>query len=549
MKIAGAPQGASNAVQCVDVVVIGAGFGGLYALYKLRSMGLQVCVLELAPDVGGVWHSNRYPGARADVESLQYSYSFDEKLQQDWAWSERFATQPEILAYAQHVATRFDLRRSIFFNTRATTLVFDEAKSRWDIQTDSIYRFDAKYVVSAVGCLSAKQRVNWTGLASFNGKVLYTAAWPVDRVSFSGNDVVVVGTGPSGVQVIPEIASEARTLTILQRTAAFCVPARNSKLDPERVAQVKAKYSELRRKAREETHAGIVHEKATLQTFEVDAESRWMEYERRWTMGGPGFLQSFVDIMSDGNANREAADFVRSRIRGIVIDKNMAELLCPETYPIGGKTLCVGTNYYETFNSENVALVDVKSDPVDHVDEDAVVLTSGRRIVADAIVFATGFDAMTGPLLSMKIVGRKGRVLSDVWADAPRAYLGLATAEFPNFLMIAGPGSPGFFGNAIVSIEHHVEWIADCLDFMRQHKFDCIEADRKAQEEWFAEVQSAAAKLLLMKADSWYLGANIPGKPRHMLAYCGAIPMYQKKCAAVAAGAYTGFHLSRTSLV
>ncbi len=525
----------------LDVIVVGAGFGGLYALHTLRASGLSVCAYETAADVGGVWYWNRYPGARCDVESMQYSFSFDEALQQEWHWSERFAAQPEILAYANHVADRYDLRNSIRFKTRITAMHYNEAAAAWSVHADDGSVRSARFVVMATGCLSETRTPEIPGVADFAGPMYHTGAWPHDGVAFSGQRVGVIGTGSSGIQVIPEVARQAGRLFVFQRTANFSIPARNVAMDDAYEASWKTNYAALRKRAREETTSGTVYEKPTHKAFEVDAEVRRSEYERRWQAGGVSFMHSFSDLATNRDANQTAADFVREQIRVVVRDPRTAELLVPKDHPIGTKRICIDTEYFETYNRDNVELVDVRSDPIGSFNKTGVVLASGRHVAVDCLVFATGYDAMTGALARIDVRGKGGMTLTEAWAGGPRTYLGLCIAGFPNFFTVTGPGSPSVLSNMIFAIEQHIEWIVGCIGYLRARNASAIEADATAQDAWVAHVNEVADKTLFPHANSWYVGANVPGKPRVFMPYIGGVVPYRQRCDEVAANGYDGF--------
>ncbi len=526
-----------------DAIVIGAGFAGLYQLHSLRRLGMKVRVLEAAPDIGGTWFWNRYPGARCDVESLDYSYSFDDALQQEWSWSERYATQPEILRYIHHVADRFDLRRDIQLGTRVASAVFNEATSRWLIATQAGETFDAQYCIMATGCLSIPQAPQFAGLENFKGQWYHSADWPHEGVDFRGKRVGLIGTGSSGVQMTPEIAAHADHLTVFQRTANYSVPAQNEVFTPEDVAQAKASYGARRARARD-THTGhylIANDKSAM---EVNDEERNKEFEFRWRGAGGGFrmLRAFNDLMVNKQSNEKAGEFVRGKIRQTVKDPVTANLLCPkEDLPFGTKRLCVDTDYYETFNRPNVALVDVKADPLVEATATGLRTESGKDYPLDIIVFATGFDAMTGAVKAIDLRGRGGQRLADTWAGGPRTYLGLAVAGFPNMFILAGPGSPSVLTNVVHSIELHVDWLTRCLENARARGVKSIEARQSAQDQWVQHVNEAAGRTLYPTANSWYIGANMPGKPRVFMPYVAGIPAYRKIVTEVADKGYEGF--------
>ena len=524
----------------LDVVVIGAGFAGLHMLHRLRAMGCSARVYEAAADVGGVWYWNRYPGARCDVESLQYSYSFSPELEQEWVWTEKYAGQPEILRYIQHVADRFDLRRDITFNTRVSSASFEEAAQRWQVNTETGERISARFCVMASGALSIPRLPDIPGIETFAGKVYHTGAWPHQGVDFGGRRVGVIGTGSSGIQVIPAIARQAGQLVVFQRTANFSIPAWNGPL-PDDVQQAwKAHYRDHRARARE---LGTLYEFSSKAASQVDPQERSREYQRRWDKGGVNFVHAFNDLMVDKRSNDSIAEFVRARIRDVVQDPAVAEALSPIDHPLGSKRICVDTGYYETYNRANVQLVDLKKTPIREVTA-TTVRTREAVYELDALVCATGYDALTGAVLQIDIRGRDGQSLRDKWAAGPRTYLGLMTSGFPNMFIITGAGSPSVLVNMVVGIEQHVEWICDCLTYMRNRDLVTIDASRAAEDRWVEHVNQAANKTLFPLANSWFLGANIPGKPRVFMPYVARIGVYRKECQQVADRGYEGFMLA-----
>jgi cyclohexanone monooxygenase len=528
-----------------DAVVVGAGLAGLYMLYRLRALGLSARVYEAGDGVGGTWYWNRYPGARCDTESMEYSYSFSDELQQEWRWTERYPRQPEILRYINHVADRFDLRRDIRFATRVTAAVFDEAAGRWAIATDRGDRATAQFCIMATGCLSAAQDPPFADLETFRGAWYHTGRWPREEIDFTGQRVGVIGTGSSAIQAIPLIARQAARLHVFQRTPNFSIPARNGPLDPADERRVKEHYAALRQEARE-SPAGFIGrptEHMEKSALEVTPDDRERAYRTRWERGGLGFTGAFVDVGSDPEANETAAAFVRARIGEVVRDPTVAALLTPRSYPIGAKRLCVDSQYYETYNRDNVTLVDLRATPLVAITPRGL-RTSAAEYDLDSLVLAIGFDAMTGPLLRIDIRGRGGATLREAWADGPRTYLGLMVANFPNLFTITGPGSPSVLSNMIVSIEQHVEWIADCLAYLRERGHLAIEATPEAQEAWVAHVNALGAATLYPRANSWYMGANIPGKPRIFMPYVGGVGTYRRRCDEIAAQDYAGFVLT-----
>ena len=544
-----------------DAIVVGAGFSGLYMLYRLRELGLSVKVFEAGDDIGGTWYWNRYPGARCDVPSIEYSYSFSKELEQEWQWSERYPAQPEILRYIHHVADRFDLRRDIQLNTRVRAATFDEGQGQWHITTEDNdpedntpednapedNTFTARFCIMATGCLSMSRIPDIAGLDAFTGEHYHTGNWPHEGVDFTGKRVGVIGTGSSGIQSIPVIAEQADQVYVFQRTPNFSIPAHNRPLTPEEDAEVKANYATRRHEARHSSFGTnfIVNNQSAL---EVSPEERLAEYERRWEHGGLNFLVGFNDLIFNPDANETAAEFVRDKIRQTVRDPETAEALLPDDHPIGTKRICADTHYYETFNRDNVTLVNLRQTPIEHITEGGI-RTQGSEYDLDVIVFATGFDAMTGALANIDIRGQDGQALKDKWQDGPRSYLGLMSAGFPNLFTITGPGSPSVLSNMIVSIEQHVEWIAECLAHMQQHELERIEATPEAEDGWVEHVNAVAHMTLFPHAKSWYMGANIPGKPRIFMPYVGGVGAYRQKCDEVASEGYSGFALHKQQSV
>ena len=527
-------------VESYDVIVVGAGFAGMYMLHRLRGQGMTARVYEQGSGVGGTWYWNRYPGARCDVESMQYSYSFSDELQQEWDWSERYAPQPEILKYANHVADRFDLRRDIQFDTRVERAEFDEGTNLWSVTVADGKTVTARYVVLATGCLSNARKPDIKGLDRFRGKVYHTGNWPHEPVDFTGLRVGVIGTGSSSIQSVPVIAEQARHVTVFQRTANFSIPARNARLTEEERQAFRARYPEIRRFAREEARNGIYTEMPDRGALDDGDNERRAKYKSRWQRGGLTFLSVYNNLALDQAANDTAANFVREKITEIVKDPETAKRLQPNDHPIGAKRICIDTDYYAAFNRPNVTLADIRSNPIEEITENAVRV-GGKDYEIDALVLATGFDAMTGSVAKIDIRGRDGRTLNQKWAEGPRTYLGLMSAGFPNLFVITGPGSPSVLSNMIVSIEQHVDWIADCLGYMRERGLDTMEAQMDAEDKWVAHVNEVAYATLYPQANSWYMGANIPGKPRIFMPYIGGVGPYRKICNDVAAKGYEGF--------
>ncbi len=523
----------------IDAVVVGAGFGGMYMLHKLRELGVSVQGFEAGTDVGGTWYWNRYPGARCDVPSLFYSYTWDDALQKEWRWSEKYAAQPEILRYANHVADRFDLRRLIAFETRVLSVRFDEAADRWRIVTDRGDEVSARWLIMATGCLSTPRAPAIPGVDSFAGETYHTAAWPHEGVDFTGKAVAVIGTGSSGIQSIPLIAAQAARVTVFQRTPNFSVPANNTPLTDADIEAFWKMYPDYMALVK---GPGMGFGNNPANSPGSTPEDRRQRYEELWGVGGAGFLTAWGNLLTSIEVNDEAADFVRGKIAETVKDPATAERLKPRDHPIGTKRICVDTDYYETYNRPNVELVSLRETPIEAIEPHAV-RTGAATYPVDAIVFATGFDAMTGALLAIDITGAGGADFRQAWAEGPKAYLGLAVAGFPNMFLITGPGSPSVLSNMINSIEQHVEWIAGCIAYMREQGFSRIAADGETQEAWVSHVREVADQTLFPRAASWYMGANIPGKPRVFMPYIGA--GYRKKCADVAAAGYEGFQLAK----
>jgi cation diffusion facilitator CzcD-associated flavoprotein CzcO len=527
-----------------DAVVIGAGFSGMYMLYRLREAGLSTRVYEAADGVGGTWYWNRYPGARCDSESIYYNYTFSEELYREWTWSSRYPEQPEILKYLNFVADKFELRPDIQFKTRVNAAQYDEENKIWQITLNDGSTVTAKYFITGVGCLSASNLPKFNGLENFKGEYYHTGHWPHTKVDFTGKTVGIIGTGSSGVQAIPAIAKEAAHLTVFQRTPQYSAPARNHPYDPEYIRQAKENFQEIKRQMREST-GGAPGDIPTKSALEVTPEERLEKYEEAWRIGGQGIFTSYYDITVNEEANKTASEFIRTKIREIVKKPDVADKLMPSYY-YGTKRPIIDTDYYETYNRDNVSLVDVKKNPIVEITEKGLRTTEGEYEV-DVLVFATGFDGMTGPLLKMDIRGKDGVSLKEKWngGENTRTYLGVANAGFPNFFMITGPESPSVLSNMPVSIEQHVEWISDCIEYMCENNMESIEANVEAEEAWSKHCGEVANATLFSKADSWYTGANIPGKTRRFLIYLGGVGAYRQKCAEIAANGYEGFHFEK----
>jgi cation diffusion facilitator CzcD-associated flavoprotein CzcO len=525
----------------IDVAVVGAGFSGLYMLHRLRGLGLRARVFERGADVGGTWFWNRYPGARCDIESVDYCYSFSAELLAEWTWTERYATQPEILRYLQHVADRFDLRRDIQCGTTITALRYDEPRNRWLVSTDAGEALAARHCVLAVGNLSAVKRPDFAGLDSFRGQWYHTAQWPAGGVDLRGKRVGIVGTGSTGIQALPQIAKQAAHVYVFQRTPNYSMPAQNRPLPAEELRTIVHNYGE-RRRAAQQSDAGVPVAPPERPALAVTPAERRRMYEAGWRRGGINALSyAFNDFFTDERANLTAQDFAREKIRQIVHDPAVAEALCPRHH-IGTKRTCVDIGYFETYNRDNVELVDVRAAPITTLTPGGLATTGGEYLL-DVIVFAIGFDAMTGALLDIDIRGRDGLSLAGKWSAGPRTYLGLCVAGFPNLFLVTGPGSPGVLSNMVISIEQHVDWIAGCLAHLGSRGLDRIEASAPAEDSWVRHVNALADATLYPRATSWYVGANIPGKPRVFMPYVGGCGNYRRECEEIVARGYEGFDL------
>ena len=525
----------------VDAVVVGAGFTGLYMLIKLREKGFTARCIEAAPGVGGTWYWNRYPGARCDIESMQYSYQFDEELQQEWEWPERYAAQPDILAYIEHVADRYDLNRDITFETRVEAATFDEDSNTWLVETDGGETIRARYFIMSVGCLSVPIKPRFEGAEDFGGEVYQTSVWPEEPVDFKGKRVGVIGVGSSAVQSVPLIAEEAEHVYVYQRTPNFVVEAQNRPLGKEEAAAIKADYKGYRQKAWE-VQSAFLFPRHDESVFDLSADDRKARLDEQWEVGGLPFLGAFSDILTNDNANREVADYWESRMRAVVGDPKVADLLTPDE-PIGCKRLCSGTNYYEVYNRDNVTLVDVFDSGIERLTPTGL-RAAGQDFDLDVIIYATGFDAMTGGVTKIAITGAGGQTIQEKWADGPRTYIGLTISGFPNMFNMVSAGSPSVLATMVTAAEQHGDWVADCLDFMRKNGHTRIDATPEAEADWVAEVDRAASLSLRVKCDSWYVGSNVAGKARVFAPYIGGWPPYVAKCEAIVANGYEGFDLS-----
>jgi cyclohexanone monooxygenase len=526
-----------------DAVIIGAGFAGMYMLHRLRKLGMTARVYERGDGVGGTWYWNRYPGARCDTESMTYSYSFSDDLEQQWDWSERYAPQSEILEYANHVADRFDLRRDIQFETSVEHAHYDETGKCWIVSTDKGDCVSARFCISAVGCLSAAAMPDYPGLDRFKGEWYHTGRWPHGKIDFTGKRVGIIGTGSSGVQSTIAIAPQAQHLHVFQRTANYSIPAWNGPLSPEAADKLKANYQAWRERSRY-AQIGIPFDSNGKSAKSVPPDVRDREYEAAWNEGGFNFVMAYPDILIDIESNRTAAEFVERKIRAKVKDPKVAELLIPKDHPLGTKRLCVDTGYYDTFNRANVTLVDIRSAPIETITETGL-RTQDASYELDVLVFATGFDAITGPLMKLDICGKGGVSLRDKWAEGPRTYLGMSTAGFPNFFMITGPGSPSVLSNMLMSIEQHVDFMSECIAEMQRQGIESIEPKLDAENEWVQTVHEVGHTTLYPLVASWYTGANIPGKPRMFTPYAGGVGAYRRICEDVVANGYAGFELRK----
>ncbi len=536
------PATNAGAVEHFDAIVIGAGISGLYQLIRLRELGLTARVYEAGGGVGGTWYWNRYPGARFDSESYTYGYSFSEELLQEWDWKEHFSGQPENERYVNYVADKFDLRRDIQFNANVVSAAYEETGNYWEIRLDDGARARARFLITAVGILSAQNIPPFEGIESFKGESFHTSRWPKEPVGLAGKRVGVIGTGATAVQLITEIAKEVGHLTVFQRTPNYCAPLRNGPIDPETQARIKASYPEIFKRTRE-TSAGFIHDFDPRSVFDVTPEERQARFEELWAQPGFGkWLGNFRDIMSNKEANELFAEFVRNKIRERVNDPVVAEKLVPRDHRFGTKRVPLESGYYEQFNRPNVLLVDLRESPIERITP-LGVKTSDAEHQLDVIIYATGFDAVTGPLTRIDIRGEGGRSLKDKWADGPRTYLGIQSAGFPNLLTLVGPHNGATFCNMPRCIEQNVEWVTDCLRYMREKGFERIAASEQAEEAWTGHVNELAAGTLLSETASWFFGANIEGKKRAILMYLGGAKAFRAKCDEVAARDYEGFVL------
>lgn len=526
----------------VDAVILGAGFAGLYMLHQLKSKGFSTIVYETGDGVGGVWYWNRYPGARCDIESIYYNYTFSKELYEEWTWTSRFPEQEEILRYLNYVADRLKLRSNIQFNTRVKAAHFDEEQHKWLVHLNDGHQVLAKYFITGIGCLSAANVPKFQGLDQFSGKWYHTGHWPHDKVDFTGKRVGIIGTGSSGIQAIPVIAKEAKHLTVFQRTPQYTIPARNHLYDEDFIRQTKGNFENLKHAMRNSV-SGTPFAYNHPSAIEDSDHQRQKVFEEAWAQGGFAFASTYKDLLTNEQSNEKAAAFIRSKIRETVQDPTVAEKLCPK-YMYGTKRQVLDSDYFETYNRDNVLLVDVKESPILEITETGIQ-TASNHFELDIIIFATGYDGMTGPLFKIDIRGRNDVTLKDKWENGAsvQTYLGLATANFPNLFMITGPESPSVLVNMPIAIEQHVEWIAQCIDYLREHDIDVMETNEEAEQAWSKHCREIANETLYVKGDSWYTGANIAGKPRSFLIYLGGFDYYTKRCQEVAQNNYEGFQL------
>ena len=526
----------------LDVIIVGAGFSGLYMLYKMRKMNLKALIIERASDAGGTWFWNRYPGARCDIESIEYSYSFSDELQQEWNWSNRYSDQSEILDYVNYVVKKFNLKENIVFNTSVKSATFDENLKNWIVETDS-KSYSSKFCVMATGTLSSIKQPNFDGLENFKGDWYVTGEWPHEKLDFTSKKVAIIGTGSSAVQSIPVIAEEAKNLTVFQRSPNYTIPANNRPLTEKELSNAKSSYDQIREKAKY-TRAGIGYNQFDeRKLLDLSSEEIKKELNNRWKMGGQEiFTAGFTDVGVSLEANKIVADFVKSKIREIVKDPNVAKLLSPED-AIGCKRLCADTNYFETYNRENVELIDLNFNPINSITENGI-LTKNKEFKFDTIIFATGFDAMTGALQAIDITGKNGKKLKQVWKDGPKSFLGLLINGFPNLFTVTGPGSPSVLTNMMVAIEQHVEWISNCINFLSKSNLNEVEADELFQIEWMDHIEEVAKNTLRYTCNSWYVGANVPGKKRVFMPYAGGFGKYREKCDEIAENNYSILRIS-----
>ena len=532
-------KNSTNVPTDFDAVIVGAGFAGLYAVHRLRQLGLRVRAYERGGGVGGTWYWNKYPGCRCDLESIWYSYSFSEELQQEWNWSQRYAAQPEILAYLNHVADRFDLRRDIQLETTVTGMVYDEDACTWSVELDGAMTVTASYAVMATGVLANGIVPDIPGIDDFDGQTIHTGSWPEEGVELTGKRVGTIGTGSSGIQSTPIIAQQAGHLYVFQRTPQFAIPARNAPIAPEQMEEVKRVYPEMRRNAWD-TIGGIPFEAAPHDALAATPEERDAWMRKTWARGGYLMIGTYPDVLFDDETNAIVGDWVKERIRERIDDPEVAEKLMPD-YPFAAKRLCVDTDYFETYNRDNVTLVDLREAGIEAIAEEGIRLTDGTVIELDVLIFATGFDAVTGALRRIDPVGRDGLTIRDKWDDGVLAYLGVMVSGFPNMFLVNGPGSPSLLYNMVPAIEHHIDWAADAITFLREHGRRAIEPEPDAERAWTERVDAVANTTVFPKVNSWYMGTNVPGKVRTFLAWAGGGPRYFAAVREVVDNGYRGF--------
>ena len=526
-----------------DVIVIGAGVAGMYMLHLLRKQGLSVRVFETGTGVGGTWYWNRYPGARFDSESYSYGYSFSKELLQEWEWKEHFAPQPETLEYLNYVADKFDLRKDIQFETRVESAHFQDADNCWEVTTDKFGSFRSTYVITAMGMLSAAFIPDFEGKEDFQGGSWHTSTWPKEAVDFSGKRVAVIGTGATAVQLIPEVGKQAGHMTVFQRTANYVMPAGNSDITAEEQAEIKAGYDQIFDRCKE-TFGAFLHDFDMRSALEVSDEEREAKFEELYNARGfPIWLGNFHDILTDKKANATVTEFAQRKIRERIIDPDNAEKLVPNDHMFGTKRVPLDHGYYETFDRDNVSLVDLNATPIDRITATGIK-TSEEEFEFDYIIYATGFDAITGAFKKVDIRGKDGEVLLEKWADGPRTFLGMQSAGFPNMFTITGPTNASTFCNLPRCIEQNVEWIDECIKYMQENDIQRIEATPEAENEWTEHVNETVEQTLLPETNSWFMGANIPGKKRTFLSYSGGSPLYRERCDTIAKEGYRGFVLS-----
>lgn len=526
----------------VDVLIVGAGFAGLRALHTLRGMNLDVELIEASDGIGGVWFHNGYPGARCDVESYDYSYGFSPELEQEWRWSERYATQPEILRYVNHVADRFDLRQHIHLETRMTSAVFDEVTERWTVTAETGRIWSSRYLVLCMGQLSKPKSPDYPGEDGFKGRILHSGEWPKRPVDLAGKRVGIIGTGSSGMQMTPVIAREASHLVVFQRTPNYSIPAANAPVTDAEDRMVKAAYGDRRQQARN-SPTGLGFLPNRVSALDASPDERETVYEAAWNRLGFGFALAYYDILLSKPANDTAADFIQRKIAAKVSDPAVRAKLTPSGHPFAARRPSVDSGYFEAFNRENVELADIRETPIIEFTPEGI-RTTEKLHELDVVIFATGFDAFTGSLLKPEIVGRGGVTLREAWADGPQTYLGVAVAGFPNMLIAAGPGSPSLLSNVLLSIEQHIDWFAGLIAYMDKRGHGTFEAEPDAQRDWVAHVNKRAEETLYMSTNSYYNGAEMAGKPRVFMPYSGGVRGYRRIMERTAEGRYPGFRLS-----